>query len=150
MDAMRLWMAQYAFADNKKTKKDPRRDAVKKAADRIDGEIAKLQKQLDRTYELLEQGVYDLTVFQSRRCTIEAQLDEQREKRTECEKQMELLDAEYERHTTILPKMKLLLDSYDDLTAEEKNHMYKEILTKLTYRKDPKTREITIDLYPRL
>lgn len=150
MDAMRVWMAQYSFANNKKTKKDPRRDTIKKAAARIDGEIAKLQKQLDRTYELLEQGVYDLTVFRSRRSTIEAQLDEQRDKREECEKQMELLDAEHERHTTILPKMNLLFDSYDELTAEEKHHMYKEILAKLTYRKDPNTKEITIDLYPRL
>ena len=150
MDALRVWMMQYSFASDKQTKKDTRRDAANKAMKRIESEIEKLQKQLDRTFELLEQGIYDLTVFQSRRFTIEAQLDEQREKRSECEKQLKLLDEEQARHTTIIPKIKFLFDSYDRLSAEEKNHLYKEILTKLTYKKDPKTKEITIDLYPRL
>ena len=149
MNAIRVWMGRYANP-GKKAPQDHRADPIKKALAKIDGEIKKLQKQLDRTFELLEQGVYDLTVFQSRRATIESQLEEQRNKKSDCEQQLALLDEEITRRATIIPKINNLFDSYDTLSAEDKNHMYKEILNKLTYKKDPKTRELTIEIYPRL
>ena len=42
-----------------------------------------------------------------------------------------------------------LLDSYEDLTPEEKNRMLHTILQKITYWKGPEGR-VEIDLYPRL
>lgn len=149
MEAIRRWMGHYINA-GRFTPKDHRADPIKKSLTRIEGEIKKLQGQLEKTFELLEQGIYDITVFQARRTSIESQLDEQRAKKQDCEQQLASLDEELTRRSTIIPKIKKLFDSYDTLSAEEKNHMYKDILTKLTYKKDPKTRELTIDIYPRL
>lgn len=149
MNALRVWMDGYSN-DKKKRQKDTRVEPIKKALSRIDTEIDKLQKQLEKTFELLEQGVYDLTLFQTRRAAIEKQLEEQRTKKTEWEAQLANLDAEQLRRSTIVPKIQALFDSYDTLTAEEKHHLYKEILSKITYRKDPKTKEISIEIYPRV
>lgn len=149
MDAIRVWMGRYA-PNTALAQKDQRIAPLKKSITRADAEIKKLQVQLDRTFELLEQGVYDITIFQSRRASIESQIEEQIKKRQEYDLQLKAIDEEVTRHTTIIPKIKNLFDNYDSLSAEEKNHMYKEILSKITYQKNSKTREITIDIFPRL
>ena len=149
MNALRVWMDGYSN-DKKKNKKDTRVEPVKKALARIDAEIEKLQKQLEKTFELLEQEVYDLTLFQTRRAAIEKHLEEQRTKKEEWEAQLANLDAEQLRRSTIVPKIQTLFDAYDTLTAEEKHHLYKEILSKITYHKDPKTKEISVEIYPRV
>lgn len=149
MNAIRMWMGQYSHS-TRPAQKDHRADPIKKALTRAEGEIKKLQGQLERAYELLEQGIYDINVFQSRRASIETQLEEHRTNKADCEQQLASLEDEKNRRATIIPKLQKLFDTYDRLTAEEKNHIYKELLNKLTYQKDPKTRELTIEIYPRL
>lgn len=149
MNAIRVWMGQYSHS-TRPPQKDHRADPIKKALARAEGEIKKLQGQLERAYELLEQGIYDINVFQSRRASIETQLEEHRTNKADCEQQLASLEDEKNRRATIIPKLQKLFDTYDRLTAEEKNHIYKELLNKLTYQKDPKTRELTIEIYPRL
>ncbi len=123
---------------------------VRKALFHIDSKTQKLRLQLQKALDFLEQGVYDIPTFISRRAVIETRLEEYRVQRDAMEKQLQASEKNLTPNTVFKPKIQHLFDTYDTLSAEEKHHMYKEILAKLTYRKDSQTRAVTIDLFPRL
>ena len=149
MDSIRIWMGRYTQKETPPSK-DQRVAPIKKAISRINTEIKRIESQLEKAYELLEQGIYDIKIFQARRTSLESQLDEQKKKLQDYDAQLQAIAEENTRHATIIPKIQTLFDNYDNLSAEDKNHMYKEILNKITYKKDPKTRELTLEIFPRL
>lgn len=147
--ALAVWVKRQSVTD-KKHKKDSREEPLQRSIQRIDKEIVKLQMQLERTFTLLEQGVYELSLFTERRKLIENNLEEQRKRKAECERMIQNIRNEIIRRESIIPKIEALFASYDTLSAEDKHHMYKEILERITYSKDSKTKEITIEVFPRL
>ena len=50
----------------------------------------------------------------------------------------------------IIPTTQKLLDNYDSLTAKEKNDLWKEVLSQVTYRKTEKKGRFDITIYPKL
>ena len=102
-----------------------------KALTSAEAELRKLQQQLERTHDFLEQGIYDTDTFLSRSRMLSSRRD-------------------------IIPKVKNLLDVYPLLeTAEEKNALLKEVLEKVVYQKLNEKRKkspdgFTIEIYPRI
>lgn len=114
----------------------------------LEEEKEKLQKQLDNAFDLVEQGIYTLDLFKTRREKIETSMDEVRiqiDQATQTKAELEEKDA----LPLLIPQTEELLQSYKDMTPEEKNKLLKAILYKIEYKKELGGK-IEIDLYPRL
>ncbi len=116
---------------------------------KLEQEETKLKSQLDKAFNLVEQGVYSLEVFKERQYKLMVSLDELRE---EIIKVQEVL-AQYEEseagNKNLIPQTEELLECYDEMTVEERNNLLKAILEKIEYYKG-QDGKVEIDLYPKL
>ena len=123
--------------------------AAKKQLNRLDQDYKKLSAQLDNAFDLVEQGVYTLDMFQSRRLKLTSQLDELDGHRKERQEYIARLEASQHQKANLIPQTEELLASYDHMTNTERNELLKVILEKIDYYKGADGK-IVIDLYPRL
>lgn len=117
--------------------------------DQFEQEAAKLQMQLNNAYDLVEQGIYTLEVFRSRREKLTDSLDEIRHKQASMEETLRKLETTENTQANLIPQTEALLDSYAHMTNQERNALLKAILHRIEYAKGADGK-IEIDLYPRL
>ena len=114
----------------------------------LETEKDKLQRQLDNAFDLVEQGIYTLDLFKTRREKIEASIDEVRSRIDQVRKTKAELE-EKDALPQLIPQTEELLQSYPDMTPGERNKLLKAVLHKIEYKKDGHGK-IEIDLYPKL
>ena len=146
--ALRTWLKGYKVKIDTVGYADDIKDA-KKQLSKLDQELKKLSAQLDNAFDLVEQGVYTLDVFQSRRAKLTKAMEELDERRAEVQTLIVKLEASQTTQANLIPQTEELLASYDDMTNEERNELLKEILETIEYYKGADG-QIVIDLYPRL
>lgn len=112
-------------------------------------ELAKLNEQLERAFDLVEQGVYTLALFQERREKLICSIDQLKERQRQIRGAIEKLESADARQSQLIPQTEQLLESYGDMTNQERNDLLKAILNKIEYKKGADGK-IEIDLYPRL
>ena len=131
---------------------------IKQAAlDRASKELDKLRSQLDRTYDLLEQGVYDVDKFLERSSALSVRIREESESLSTLQEEVEKEKRREENQRNIVPNVQHLLSVYRDLpTASAKNTMLREVLEKVEYVKEKPARrngaldDFELTLYPKL
>ena len=127
-----------------------------KALASAEAELRKLQQQLERTHDFLEQGVYDTDTFLSRSRMLSDKIAAAKESAARCSRELTEEKLRETSRRDIIPKVKNLLDVYPLLeTAEEKNALLKEVLEKVVYQKLNEKRKkspdgFTIEIYPRI
>ena len=156
LSSLRQWLEDYRLAwgqedNNHREELELRR----RAAARLEQEIANLEKQRENLHDLLERGVYDTDTFLARGRVIASRLQQ-------AERDKQSMTAEFlkerqrgESRRGLIPKIEHLLDVYDTLTPAGKNFMLKEVLEKVIYRKEVSDRwsrpdNFTVDLYPKI
>ena len=112
-------------------------------------ELAKLNQQLENAFNLVEQGLYTLELFRERREKLNASIDQVKEKRSSIRAALEKLETADSRQSKLIPQTEELLESYNDMTNQERNELLKAILQRIEYQKGDDGK-IEIDLYPRL
>lgn len=110
-------------------------------------ETAKLQKQLENAYDLVEQGVYTLPFFMERRERLTEQRTQAEEESAALGKRIQQLENSEAARGQLIPATEALLESYEDMTPQEKNKLLKVILSRILYEKG-EDGKIVIDLYP--
>lgn len=115
----------------------------------LERERAGLEAQLENAYDLVEQGVYTLELFQARREKLTASLDEIKEKQEALERTAQRMEEGEATQSELVPRTQALLASYDQMSDQERNQVLKTILSRIEYRREAGG-EIVIDLYPRL
>ena len=147
LNALRKWLAEYKVqiedADTGISA-----DMYMASLASIDSELAKLREQLDSVCNFLEQGVYDISTFTLRSSKIQDGIKELELKKTELEGRIAELGSNEDKKNSVIPKAEQILESYGILTAEEKHRLYKELLSRIEYYRDPTTKDITIEIYP--
>lgn len=127
-----------------------------KALASAEAELRKLQQQLERTHDFLEQGIYDTDTFLSRSRMLSDKIAAAKESVARCSRELTEEKLREASRRDIIPKVKNLLDVYPLLeTAEEKNALLKEVLEKVVYQKLNEKRKkspdgFTIEIYPRI
>ena len=127
-----------------------------KALTSAEAELRKLQQQLERTHDFLEQGIYDTDTFLSRSRMLSDKIASAKDSVTRCSRELTEEKLRETSRRDIIPKVKNLLDVYPLLeTAEEKNALLKEVLEKVVYQKLNEKRKkspdgFTIEIYPRI
>jgi len=124
---------------------------------RLESEADGYKKQLERAYDFLEQGIYTLDVFQERQNALQKSLA-----KIECGKRiareeivgLEKLRAQKEQFA---PKIKHLLDTYETNTNEVNNRILREVIEKVTYKKETPNRKgqrnnanFMLEIFPKL
>lgn len=116
---------------------DATRDAVKKSTiSKLEKEIETINSQIQKTFDLLEQGIYDTETFSERNTHLAGRKKETEAKLTELRtaKNKELSLEEIK--TVIIPRIKALISSYFNVDdANARNTILKGILNDVTYVK---------------
>ena len=148
IDALRTWLKGYkvkidtvGYAEDIKL--------GKKRLQKLEQEKGKLSTQMDNAFNLVEQGVYTLEVFQDRRAKLTLAMEDLDIQIEKLQKEVLALETSESTQKNIIPQTEELLDSYDEMTNEERNELLKEILEEIKYFKGADG-QIEIDLYPRL
>lgn len=95
-----------------------------------------LNRQLDTTYSLLEQGVYSVPIFTARQKNISDSIKTLTHAIEDMESAYAQSKARQEQRDDFLPKVEHILTSYEDTAdAALRNHMLKEVLARVVYQK---------------
>lgn len=117
-----------------------------------------MRKQLKNHFEqqnqicgLLERGIYTEEMFLKRNVLLQGEIKELQSGIEELEKICHNKDEYRQAQEIFLPTTAHVLDYYDRMTPEEKNRLWKLLMEKITYYRNPeKPDSIEIHLYPRL
>lgn len=130
---------------------------AKRAYAQADKDLENRERQLARAHELLEQDVYDVDTFLDRSRVLAVQIAEAKQNRETAASALASAEQAAESRKGLIPKVRKLLEVYAELpNAAAKNEMLKEILEKITYRRDKRTGpkgpkdNFEITLYPKL
>lgn len=138
LQALSVWLSDYRleWSDKLPAEEQAMIDLKQKSLRRITSDLEALRKQLDRTHDLLEQGVYDTETFLARSRSLSERI-------ASAEEDIERLAAELQEdklrsanRMNVIPKVEKLLEVYPLLpSAQAKNEMLKEVLEKVEYTK---------------
>ena len=146
--ALREWLSGYRVRIDA-TGYEEELSACRTRLLRLAREAEKLSLQLDNAHDLVEQGVYTLELFRTRREKLTDALDEIHQRQAAIEETLHKLESSEVTQTNLIPQTEALLDSYDHMTNQERNALLKAILHRIEYAKGADGK-IEIDLYPRL
>lgn len=159
LQALSSWLEDYRLEWSDKLPADEQAiiDLKQKALRKSVSELETLHKQLNRTHDLLEQGVYDTDTFLERSRSITERINA-------TENDIRTLSAEVQEdeeraasRLNVIPKVEKLLEVYSVLpSAQAKNEMLKEVLEKVEYTKNERSGRngpfdnFELVLYPKL
>lgn len=148
MEALGQWLEGYRVKVDTTGYAEEIAGLQKKIAQKQE-ELTAIQSQLDNAFDLVEQGIYTLEVFKSRREKLENKMSDIRAEISIDEASVKTMEDCDATQSNLIPQTEALLSSYDQMTIEERNYLLKEVLMKIEYHKG-KSGEIEIDLYPRI
>lgn len=147
LDAVKLWFEGYQIKV-KVTGFGEDIAALRTKLDELQAERVKLDQQMERAYNLVEQGVYTLEVFKNRRSRLESSMESLDAQAAALKDEIERMEQTDFSRRNMIPQAERLLYSYDQMSAQEQNEALKAILRRIEYRR-AKGGPVEIDLYPR-
>lgn len=160
IDGLREWVTQYELKWNEEPFENISdtltilNDNIKNLTSQRD----QTQKQISSTYDLLEQGIYTLNVFQERRKILEDKKMALDTELSQLQNQMDNIQLQEQAKRNFIPTTKRILDSYWDTDdMESRNSMLREILDHIDYSRTERTKKgqrdtavFELHFYPRL
>lgn len=136
LQALASWLSDYRLKWSDKLPADEQAlvDLKRKALRKARSELETLNKQLDRTHDLLEQGVYTTDVFLARSRSLADRISTTKQEIENLSAEVREGEERAASRKNIIPKVEKLLDVYAELpSAQAKNELLKEVLEKVTY-----------------
>ena len=141
------WLKDYMISiDNHTVEKD---DTLQLALENIERQIEDLEEQQNKICDLLERDIYTIDMFTKRNEKLKAEISKlntskERLKKEISKKEKQAVNVE------IIPRVQHLLDSYDIMTPQQKNDLWKEIMVKIELFAEPNAKDFHIKLFPKL
>lgn len=104
---------------------------------------------MTKAFNLVEQGIYTLEIFQQRRDSLNSSIADARNRQLQAEKLLLDYEENEASRNSLIPQTAAPLECYEEMRISERNAILKTILEKIEYRKG-KDGNIEIDLYPKL
>lgn len=135
--ALEKWLKDYTFEWelNTSNQEQGHAELINESIKKCRNNIATLKIQYEKTFELLETGVYTPEVFSARNKTISSQLETAQLDLKNLTQELDNENSRMEARITFIPKIKKLLSVYDKLDVKTRNDLLKEILEKVEYLK---------------
>lgn len=159
LQSLEEWLGEYKlkWKLNNEPRKVSQVDIKQKALNNLQAELDTLYKQLSKTHDLLEQGIYDTDTFLDRSRSLSERIKSTKSDISSLERDLEVEIIREESAVNIVPKVEHLLEVYRELpTAKAKNDMLKDVLEKVVYIKKDSTRwhgspdDFEITIYPKI
>lgn len=147
LEALRIWFSDYQIKLDTMGYQ-PDIESLKHNIQSIAKEIEKTRAQLNKAFDLVEQGIYTLDVFQERRAKLTYDIDALEAKQSAIQDQIVKFQTVSETQSCLIPTTQNLLDNYNILTVKQKNERLKDIVSKIEYHRKSQG-EIEIELHPR-
>lgn len=148
VEAMKEWLDGYILTLG--TELPVEDDGLETALEMLNNRLEDLFEQQDTICELHEKKEYSDRLFKRRNDQIEKEIDQVESDIADLEMQIAERSETQSAQLNIIPTTQKLLDNYDDLTAKEKNDLWKEVLYQVTFRKTEKKGKFDITIYPKL
>ena len=156
LDALRARMDNFKLA-NPQNDENGAIKQVDSAIATIKKKLSKLQAQEQRTYELLEQGIYSTDIFLQRQKDLTAQKETLNAELQKLQQKQQSLKDIQKGKSEIIPNIEYVLANYDGASPEEKNRMLRRVIEYAAYSKskrmNPQTKtggDLTITITPKL
>lgn len=134
---LRGWLHAYEV-DNKIIDFSPvikeitlKQETIKK----LDSDIAQFTSQLNRAYDLLEQGVYTIEIFKERQSILKASIVALENQRKETQRDLNHFFELQKTQNQFVPRVKHLLDTYETNSVEVNNEILKSLIERVLYEK---------------
>lgn len=109
-------------------------------------ELSQLNKQLEKTYDLLEREIYTEELFIQRNRTIAENIKTKQDQLHRYENELKQISETEKKRTLWLPKSIKLINAYDITdSAELRNNLLKQLLHRVTYVKTERNHRGTVD-----
>lgn len=154
------WITRYEleWPDTLEEEYNETADILKNTMQSISNEIEKTKQQLSRTFDLLEQGVYDLSTFRERRKVLEEKVNSLEAESADLRRERELMQSRETAKREFVPGVKKIIDVYWSIdNIEIRNAMLKEILDHIDYDKTERNKKgqresakFTLHFYPKI
>ncbi len=126
---------------------------IEKNVIRLENELKTLEQQKVKTFDLLEQGVYDTDTFTERTNYILEKINQINSSILESKKQLKEIDLASTTNQDYIIKLRSVLDAYKKINSpSDKNLLIKLVLDKVVYNKahDAKADDFKIALHPKI
>ena len=136
LQALSKWLSGYRleWSDKLPSEEQALIDLKTKSIHKAQSEVEKLRNQLERTHDLLEQGVYDTATFLSRSRSITERINAANETIAALSAELVEDEARAASRKNIIPKVEKILEVYAELpSAQAKNDLLKEVVEKAEY-----------------
>jgi site-specific DNA recombinase len=157
LEALQDWLSKYRITI---AQEDAGTDEelLKQSLERIQKELAILDKQMSSLHDLLEQGVYSIETFLERSNLLEKRIAAAQADKKRIEDELEKAALREKSKEEIVPAVMEVLDLYWQLESPaDRNHLLKKVLDKAVYDKDVAGRrngkgadDFRLVIYPRL
>ena len=148
LDALRDWLKGYKVKIDGIGYADDIANGKEQLA-RLEQEVEKIQAQMDKAYNLVEQGIYTLEIFKARHDKLTASKTEIEQRKAAIMEELQKLEENEATQSSLIPNTEELLGSYEMMTVQERNTLLKAILRRIEYEKG-EDGKIVLDLYPML
>lgn len=159
LEALSGWLDEYRleWTDDTAPSDAAAISVAEKTLRKSETDLETLEKQLARTHDLLEQGIYDTDTFLERSRVLTEKIESAKKSSAELSSALSEAKLRAANRKNIVPKVEKLLEVYAELpSAQAKNDLLKEVLEKITYQRDkPGTKKGPFDnfeivLFPKL
>lgn len=156
---LRNWLQAYEVSNKYENDYKPQHEIIdkEKSLSKIKNDIAGLEKQLDKAYNLLEQGVYTIDVFKKRQAALNNEIKALNTSQSTIDEELAKLQAMKLEHEQFAPRVRHLLDTYSTNTVTMNNEILKEIMERILYSKDEPNRRgnllnanFSLNFFPRI
>lgn len=145
IDELRKWLAEFKVKWNIEKIDIPYSQAIKDketAIQQTQNQLDKLNEQRERTFTLLEQGIYTPEIFTERSKRLSDQINNTTNSIHLLNRDLMKLKEQSEKNEVFIPKAEHILDVYYELkSASAKNEHLKEIVDKVEYIKTEPNRK---------
>jgi site-specific DNA recombinase len=132
-------------------------DQKNKAITACEKELSKLSEQMNRQYDLLEQGAYTVQIFEQRSKHVSQQIEVQKQKMETLQQELIKIQKGIDAKNNVIPRFEDALRLYYATdSAAEKNRILKSIVEKVVYSKHHNGRwkgdphDFDVVVYPKL
>lgn len=160
IEFIKEWLNSYSISIEGKNPAacDYQINALRSSIDEHSKELEKLKERLDRTYELLETGVYTADMFQERFAVIKKNETELTEKIARLQAALSNEERKRQEIETLLPRSYALIELYEQESSPyEKNQILKQLVDRATFLKTERNIRgkrnncnFTLNVYPKL
>lgn len=137
LDTLRQWIEEYRVEWQAHKQAVTNSDTLRKSLKRAENEIATIEKQIDTTHDLLEQGIYSVEQFLERTKILSEKIETARQNQKNISNELGFTIELDQSRKEFIPKVENLLKVYNDLSsATQKNELLKQVLERSIYLKE--------------